>query len=226
MAGLLACLVAFFALGLGSDLTLDSMAAHERALRGAVLDSRLLVAAVFVVTFAAAAAVSIPCASLFTVAGGLLFGTWEGAAYSVIATTAGSAVVYVATRLAAQDPLAHAASPAVARLRTELARAPFGYLMGLRLIPIVPFWFVNVVPAALGIPFRTYVAATVLAIVPISVVYAAAGETLGVALRAGGVPTWEALVRPELMISLSIAAAVLLVAVAISARRGRRALDT
>jgi uncharacterized membrane protein YdjX (TVP38/TMEM64 family) len=75
----------------------------------------------------------------------------------------------------------------------------FNYLLVLRLIPLFPFWLVNLVPAFLGVPLRTYVVATLLGIIPGSLVYASVGNGLGVVFDQGDTPDLGIIFKPAIL---------------------------
>jgi uncharacterized membrane protein YdjX (TVP38/TMEM64 family) len=73
------------------------------------------------------------------------------------------------------------------------------YLLVLRLVPLFPFFLVNLAPAFLGVPLSTYVVATLVGIVPGTFVYASVGAGLGAVLAAGGEPDLSIAWRPEVL---------------------------
>jgi uncharacterized membrane protein YdjX (TVP38/TMEM64 family) len=73
------------------------------------------------------------------------------------------------------------------------------YLLVLRLIPIVPFWLVNLVPALVGVPLRTFFLGTALGIIPGSLVYTCLGNGLGVVIDQGGAPDLGIIFKPEIL---------------------------
>jgi uncharacterized membrane protein YdjX (TVP38/TMEM64 family) len=76
------------------------------------------------------------------------------------------------------------------------------YLLVLRLIPIVPFWLVNLVPALVGVPLRTFFVGTAIGIIPGSLVYASVGNGLGVVIDQGGTPDLDIIFEPEILAPL------------------------
>jgi uncharacterized membrane protein YdjX (TVP38/TMEM64 family) len=76
------------------------------------------------------------------------------------------------------------------------------YLLVLRLVPLFPFWLVNLVPAFLGVPLRTYVIGTFFGIMPGTFVYASVGSGLGAILEAGESPDLGIIFKAEILIPL------------------------
>ena len=72
-------------------------------------------------------------------------------------------------------------------------------LLTLRLVPVVPFWLVNLVPALLGVPFRTFLIGTAIGIIPGTIVYTLVGNGLGAVLDQGGTPDLDIIFEPEIL---------------------------
>jgi uncharacterized membrane protein YdjX (TVP38/TMEM64 family) len=138
----------------------------------------LLSLAIFVAVYAAAIALSLPGGAVLTIAGGFLFGWLVGGAASVVAATIGATVIFLIARSALGDLLAARAGPWLTRFRKGFQEDAFSYLLFLRLVPIFPFWLVNLAPGLLGVNFATYVATTILGIIPGTFAFALAGNGL------------------------------------------------
>ena len=110
----------------------------------------LLAALGFVAFYAVATALSLPGALFLTLAGGFLFGTWLGGLLSVVGATSGAVALFLIARSALGAALRDRAAPWLQRLEAGFRRDAFSYLLVLRLVPLFPFWLVNLVPAFLG----------------------------------------------------------------------------
>ena len=88
------------------------------------------------------------------------------------------------------------------RIRPGLERDGFSYLLALRLIPLFPFWLVNLAPALVRMPLRTFVGATLLGIVPGTFVFASVGAGLGAVLAEGRQPDLSVILRPAVLLPL------------------------
>jgi uncharacterized membrane protein YdjX (TVP38/TMEM64 family) len=136
-------------------------------------------AALFYITaYAGLVALSVPGATALTITGGFLFGTWLGALYAVVGATLGATGIFLAAR-AGLGGLAQRAGPLVGKLEAGFRANAFSYLLVLRLVFIVPFWLVNLVPALVGVRLSTFILATFLGIIPGTFVYASLGNGLG-----------------------------------------------
>ena len=188
VAILLAGLAIFLLLGLERYFSFEMLARHKATLTAWVATHRLLAGLTFVLAYAFMVAFSLPVAVVATPVGGFLFGTWTGAGLSVVAATLGSIAVFLAARYAFRDLFRARAGATLARLEEGFRHNDFSYLLFLRLVPVFPFWLINIVPALLGMQLRRYVLATLLGIVPASIVYASVGAGLGAVLKRGEQP--------------------------------------
>ncbi|HEU4476088.1 MAG TPA: TVP38/TMEM64 family protein [Methyloceanibacter sp.] len=167
-----------FAMGWHRYLSLQVLAENREALRAYIAANMALSLVVFVAIYATAVALSLPGGAVLTVAGGLLFGWLVGGVVSITAATIGATAVFLIARSALSEVLAARAGPWLSRFREGFQEDAFSYLLFLRLVPIFPFWLVNLAPGLLGMKFRTYVAATVLGIIPGTFAFALAGNGL------------------------------------------------
>src|SRR5262245_3039264 len=178
-------IAAFFILRLHRYLTLQALHAHERALRTATAQHPLLAPVIFVAVYALMVALSIPAAAVMTMAGGFLFGLWLGGALAIVAATMGAVLLFQLARFVIGDAVRTSAGSYVRRMAEGFKRNAFSYLLALRLVPIFPFWAVNLVPALAGVRLRSFAAATLIGIIPGTLAYAAVGDSLGLYFAAG-----------------------------------------
>ncbi|MEO1193019.1 MAG: TVP38/TMEM64 family protein [Pseudomonadota bacterium] len=147
-------------------------------------------------------ALSLPLATLVTVVAGALFGVVMASIWVVLGATAGSMIVFLAARGALHDTFMSRAGPWLKRMEKGFREDAFSYLLVLRLLPIFPFWLVNLVPALLGVPLRIYVLATAMGIIPGVVVYTALGNGLGAVLARGETPDLSLILEPKIFLPL------------------------
>lgn len=212
---LAAAAAAFVVAGGPRYLSFENLAEHRGRLTTLVAQWGFAAAGAYIGLYALLTALSVPCGIVMTLSGGLLFGTWLGALCAVAGATLGATGVFVAAR-AGFAGLTRRAGPRVAKLEAGFRKDAFNYLLVLRLIPIVPFWLVNLVPALLGVRLRTFISATLLGIVPGTVVYASLGNGLGLAI---GEPDLGILLRPSLFVPLAGLAVLALIPVVYKRRR-------
>lgn len=214
LAPVLALLLLGYLLGLQRELDWASLARREAALRALVGAHPLAMAAGFVGVYALAVAVSFPGVVFLTVTGGLLFGTALGAALTVAGATGGAVTIFLLARGALAPVLAARAGPFLDRFREGFARDAFSYVVALRLIPVVPFWLVNLVPAALGVRLLPFAAGTFLGIIPATTIFASVGAGLAAVLAAGGQPDLALVLSPPILLPLLGLAGLVLLPVA------------
>lgn len=210
LLAILATLALAYALGWHRALSWAALAEQRGALQALVAERPLAMALGYVALYAACVAVSIPGAVVITVSGGLLFGQWGGAALAVVGATIGAMLVFLAARSALGPLLATRAAPLLERLRPGLERDGFSYLLAIRLVPVVPFWVVNLAPALLGMRLAPFAAATLLGIIPGTAVFASIGAGIGHVLDAGGTPDLGIILSPPVLLPLLALAALAL----------------
>jgi len=181
-------LTAFLLLGLDRYLSFEMLSRHHTTLNAWVQANTVAAALVFVLGYALVVAFSLPVAALLTPLGGYLFGPWIGASLSLIAATLGATAVFLAARTAFRDVFRARAGSRLAKLEAGFARDDFSYLLFLRLVPVFPFWLVNVVPALLGMRLDRFALATLLGIIPGAIVFSGLGDGLGMLLEKGEKP--------------------------------------
>lgn len=219
---LVAALAAVLLFDLDRYLSFAELQRHHEALEAFVAENAVLAALAFMAIYALATALSVPGGLVLTLAGGFLFGASLAALYVVVAATLGATAVFLAAQTALGDSLRRRAGPWLQRMESGFQENAFSYLLVLRLIPLFPFFVVNLVPAFLGVPLRTYVAATFLGIVPGSYVYALAGAGLGSVLEQGGEVTVAGVFTPQVIGALVGLSLLSLLPVAYKRWRGRR----
>lgn len=185
---LLVGLTLFLLFGLERFFSFEMLSRHHAALAAWVANHGALSALLFTMAYALVVAFSLPIAVIITPIGGFLFGTWVGAVLSVIGATLGSVAVFLAARTALRDVFQARAGATLARFEEGFRRDSFSYLLFLRLVPVFPFWLVNIVPALLGMRLAPYTLATLIGIVPAAIVYAGIGAGFGLLFDRGEVP--------------------------------------
>ncbi|MCW5751974.1 MAG: TVP38/TMEM64 family protein [Alphaproteobacteria bacterium] len=217
-----AAIAAFFAFGLDRYVTFEALREHRHELLAFVAERPLLALFAYMVVYAVAVALSLPGGLVLTIAGGFLFGLWLGTLVVVIAATVGATLIFLAARYAMGDLLRARAGPFLKAMEEGFRRDAMSYLLVLRLVPLFPFFVVNLVPAFLGVPLRTYVVATFFGIIPGTFVFASVGAGLGSIFDSGQEFTAKGILTPEIILALSGLAVLALVPVVyrrIGARR-------
>jgi uncharacterized membrane protein YdjX (TVP38/TMEM64 family) len=224
LAILLLAIAVVFASGLADYLSFEQLKQNRAQLLDFVERHPLLAPLMFMAIYAAVIALSIPGGAVLTVAGGFLFGVGLGTLYVVLAATVGASLVFLAAKTALGDSLRQKAAPWLRRMEDGFRENALSYLLFLRLIPIFPFWLVNLVPALLGVAFPTYVVATFLGIIPGTLVYASVGNGLSAVFEAGQSPDLGIIFKPAIILPIIGLAVLALLPVAYRKIRGGQAI--
>ena len=201
---------AVFATDLDRYLSMDVLSDNYEALRAWAAAHPVLAPLAFGLVYAAGVAVSIPGAAIMTLAAGLMFGLVLGTVIVVVAATLGATLVFLIAKTSLGEPLRRRASGWIRRMEEGFQEDALSYLLVLRLVPIFPFWLVNIVPAFLGMRLWSYVVATFLGILPGTAVIASIGNGVGEILEAGERPDLAVIFSPEVLGPLVALAALVL----------------
>ena len=175
---LLAAAIVFIVVGGHHYLTFAWLDRHRDWLCALVARWGFVAVLLYIAVYAVLVALSVPGGVALTVVGGFLFGTGLGGFCAVIGATLGAVAVFLAAR-AGLGGLARRAGPFFTKLEAGFRADAFNYLLVLRLVPLFPFWLVNLVPALAGVSLPTYLLATLIGIIPATLVYASLGNGLG-----------------------------------------------
>ena len=170
---------AFFYFDLGRYLSLEAVKANRDGLLAFTEAHSVTAVALFIAGYCLLVAVSLPGAVFMTLAGGFLFGSLLGTIYVNLGATSGATLAFLAARYLLRDWVEARFGSRIGAIQEGFSENAFSYLMTLRLIPLFPFFLVNLVSGLTRVNLATYVTATAIGIVPGSFVYAYAGRQLG-----------------------------------------------
>ena len=173
-----------FATGWHRALSLETLVGHRSAIAAFVDRHTLLAVAAFCALYIAVVAMSLPGATILTVSAGIIFGTLIGGAAAVVGASIGATLLFLIARTAFGEILLRRAGPRLARLADGFRADAFSYLLFLRLVPIFPFWLVNLAPAMFGVRLADFVAATFIGVIPATFTFAFVGAGLDSAIAA------------------------------------------
>jgi len=213
LAILAAGLAAFFALDLGQYVTLDTLKENREVLQTFVAENAAIAVTIYMGVYALMVAFSLPGALIATLTGGFLFGTLFGGLTTVVAATVGATIVFLIAKTALGDTLRAKAGPGIQKMEAGFQKNAFSYLLVLRLVPLFPFFLVNLAPAFLGVKLRTFMVATFFGIIPGTFVFASVGNGLGAIFDKGGEPDLGIIFQPEVLGPILALAALSLVPV-------------
>jgi signal transduction histidine kinase/uncharacterized membrane protein YdjX (TVP38/TMEM64 family) len=197
-----AAVTTFFAAGLDRYLSLQALEQNRATLVALVDRWDVLAGLAYGAAYAVLVAFSIPIGAIATIAAGFLFGIIYGTVIVVIGATLGAIGIFLAAKTSVGDLLLRRAGPAIRRMEAGFRENAFNYMLVLRLVPLFPFWLVNLAPAFLGVGLRSFALATVIGIIPGTAVYVGVGNGLGEVLDAGGTPDLHIIFRPAILLPI------------------------
>jgi len=171
-------MAAVFASGAHRHISLETLVRHRMAIDAFMTHHMLAALGAFIAIYIVVVALSIPGGLLLTITGGILFGTLLGGAASVTGATIGGTLIFLVARSACGETLVRRAGPLACKIAEGFRADAFSYLLFLRLVPAFPFFLVNLVPAVAGVKLRTFVAATIVGIIPATFAFASVGAGL------------------------------------------------
>ena len=175
----------------------DLLAFRDAHYLGAVLG--------FVAIYVAIVALSLPGGTVATLTGGFLFGLFPGVLFNVAGATLGAMLIFLAARSGFGDRFAakvQAGGGAAARLMAGIRENEWSVLFLMRLVPVVPFFLANLIPAFTGTRLSVYATTTFFGIIPAALVYTSVGAGLGEVFAAGGAPDLGLLFTPPVLLPL------------------------
>lgn len=199
---LAAGLVIFFAFGLHRYISFEVLRENRVALLSWVQQNGLLAALVYMAIYAIAVAFSLPGGLVLSITGGFLFGTLFGSLYIVIGATVGATALFIIAKSALGDFLRAKAGPWLQKMEAGFRENALSYLLVLRLVPLFPFFVVNLVPAFLGVSLSTYVIGTFFGIIPGVIVFASVGAGLGSIFDKGEAFSAAGILTPQIIMAL------------------------
>lgn len=214
---------AVFATGAHKYLSLNAISENYDALTGFVTENRVQAIGLFSLAYIVAVALSLPGAGILSILGGLLFGTLTGTVTVVIAATIGATIIFLVAKTALGDSLRSRAGGFVKNMEEGFQNNAFSYLLLLRLVPLFPFFIVNIVPSFLRVKTPTFFLATLIGIIPGSFAYVSVGEGAAEIIRQGGeLELGGLLLNPKILtpiIALSVLAFIPIIYKAVSGRK-------
>ncbi len=209
---------------LRDQIDFSVLRAHHDTLMGLRDAHYALTVLGFMVAYVLIVTLSLPGAALSTVTGGFLFGVFPGVVYTVVAATIGAVAVFLAARIGFGDRLAariDAGQGRVKRLSTALRENEWEVLFIMRLIPVVPFFVGNLVPAMIGVRTHRFFVTTLLGIIPGGLVYTSVGNGLGEILARGEQPDMGVIFEPHILLPILGLAALAALPILIRSMRRR-----
>ena len=183
--------------------------------------------AVFIAAYVVIVAFSLPGGTIATLTGGFLFATFPGALFNIVSATIGAMLIFLAVRWGLGARLGarlEASEGLVKKIKDGIDENQWEMLFLIRLVPAVPFFIANLLPAFLEVPLHRFVISTFFGIIPATVVFTSIGAGLGEVFERGGAPDLGVLFEPHILLPILGLCALAGLAVVIKAMRGGKAL--
>ena len=171
--------IAFFAFGGQKYLNLETLKANRDALIQYAEQHYALALLIGFLIYTVSTALSLPGGLILSLAVGLVFGRWAGTVLIVFAATLGATLVFLAARYLFANMARKRIGGLAQKINVGFTKDAFNYLLFLRLVPLFPFWLVNLAPAFTNVSLKTYITATAIGILPGTFVFANLGQNLG-----------------------------------------------
>lgn len=212
---------------LRDTLTFEALRDNREALLAFRDANYALTVLLFMLSYVLIVAFSLPGATIATLTGGFLFATFPGALFNVTAATIGATLIFLAARWGLGERLAakmEAGEGTVKRIKDGIDENQWSMLFLIRLVPAVPFFVANLVPALVGVPLNRFVISTFLGIIPGGVVYTSVGAGLGQVFERGETPNLGIIFEPQILLPLLGLCLLALLPILIKALRRGKAL--
>ena len=197
---------AYFVLDLGQYLTLEFVQSRLASLQAFRDENFALTVAIYFVFYVVATGISIPGAILLTLLGGAIFGLWWGTLLVSFASSIGATGAFLASRLLLRDWVQRRFGAYLAPINKGFEKDGAFYLFSLRMVPLVPFFIVNLLMGLTSISVPAYYLASQIGMFVSTVVYVNAGAELAQITSLSG------LVSPSVIVSFTLLGVVPLVA--------------
>ena len=186
-------------------LTFDTLRENREMLIAFRDSNYLLTVLIFIAIYIAIVAFSLPGATIATLTGGFLFATFPGALFNVTAATLGASLIFMAAKWGLGERLAakmESSDGAVKRIKDGIDENQWSVLFLMRLVPAVPFFVANLIPALVGVPLSRFMITTFLGIIPGGVVYTSVGAGLGEVFERGETPNLGIIFEPQILLPI------------------------
>jgi uncharacterized membrane protein YdjX (TVP38/TMEM64 family) len=198
VAVVIAAIAGFYLSGLHREFDWASLKAKVDALRSTVDENFVLALVIFICIYVAATALSLPVATGISLVGGALFGRWIGTAAVSIGSTAGATLAFLGSRFLFREFVDRRFGTRLRPIQEGVERDGAYYLLTLRLVPLFPFFLVNLAMGLTRIRTTTFVWVSWLGMLPATLLYVNAGTEIGRIESPAGV------ISPEVLVSLAV----------------------
>ncbi len=218
---------AFGAFFLRDYLSFEALRDNREALLAFRDENYVLTVGLFILAYFVIVAFSLPGATIATLTGGFLFATFPGALFNVIGATLGATAIFLAVRWGFGAQLGkrmEESEGVVKKIKDGIDENQWSMLFLIRLVPAVPFFMANIIPAFLEVPTRRFIISTFFGIMPGAVVFTSVGAGLGEVFAKGETPDLSIIFEPAIIGPILGLAALSALPILIKAVRGKEGL--
>ncbi|MEO0380481.1 MAG: TVP38/TMEM64 family protein [Pseudomonadota bacterium] len=208
-------------------LNFQTLADNREALLAFRDGNYALTAFVFMAAYALVVGFSLPGAAVMTLTGGFLFATFPGALFNVTGATLGAIAIFMAARWGLGERLAakmDTGEGVIKKIKAGIDENQWSMLFLIRLVPAVPFFVANLVPALVGVPLSRYAISTFIGIIPGAVVYTSVGAGLGEVFDRGETPNLGIIFEPAILLPILGLCALAALPMILKAVRGKQGI--
>lgn len=208
-------------------LSFDALRDNREALIAFRDGNYVLTALVFMAAYMVIVAFSLPGAAIATLTGGFLFGIFPGVLFNVLGATAGAVIIFLAAQWGLGEKLKKrmdASEGMVAKIKQGIDENQWSMLFFIRLVPAVPFFVANLIPAFFGVPLYRFVISTFFGIMPGGLVYTSVGAGLGEVFAKGETPNLGIIFEPHILLPILGLCALSLMPIVIKKFTGKKDL--
>ncbi len=208
-------------------LSFEALAENREALIAFRDANYFLTVFAFIAAYVVIVAFSLPGATIATLTGGFLFATFPGALFNITGATIGATIIFLAARWGLGEKLAakmDSSDGAVKKIKNAIDDNQWEALFLIRLVPAVPFFVANLVPALVGVPLFRFVVSTFLGIIPGAVVYTSVGAGLGELFARGETPNLGIIFEPHILLPILGLCALAALPIILKAVRGKKGI--
>ncbi|AXI45187.1 hypothetical protein C1J03_03505 [Sulfitobacter sp. SK012] len=212
---------------LGDYISFEALRDNREALIAFRDNNYVLTALAFIGIYILIVGFSLPGAAIATLTGGFLFGWGFGTVFNIAGASLGATVIFLAARYGLGEKLKarmDASEGMVRKIKDGIDENQWSMLFFIRLVPVVPFFVANLIPAFLGVPLSRFVISTVIGIIPGSLVLTSVGAGLGEVFAKGETPNLGLIFEPHILLPILGLCALSLLPVALKAVTGKKDL--
>ncbi len=203
LAILAVAVIGFFTLR--DYLTFETLREHRETLIAFRDANYVLMSLIFVGVYTVIVVFSLPGAAIASITGGFLFAMFPGTLYNLLAATMGASGIFLAARFGLGAKLAakmEASEGAIKKVKDGIDENQWSVLFMMRLVPVLPFFVANLIPAFVGVPLHRFVISTFFGIIPGTLVFTSIGNGLGEVFATGETPDLGLIFAPHIILPI------------------------